>query len=124
MNKIFTLIKKEWSEVFKNRIVLFSVAFLPVIFSAIPLAILYAINTSGDVGNFSMEELYSQMSNLCGELNVVECNQYVIITQFMPLFLMMPVIIPITIASYSIVGEKLPAHWNLCSLRQLPLQSY
>ncbi len=106
MNKIKTLIKKEWMEVFKNRFVFFSVAFMPLIFTAIPLAILYGISASGQVGDFSMDELYSQMSGICGELNVVECNQYIIITQFMPLFMMMPVIIPVTIASYSIVGEK------------------
>ncbi len=106
MTKISTLIRKEWMEVFKNRFVLFSVAFLPLIFTSIPLTILYGIRASGEMGDFSMQELYSQMSNLCGELNVVECNQYIIITQFMPLFMMMPVIIPVTIASYSIVGEK------------------
>ena len=106
MNKIKTLIKKEWMEVFKNRFVFFSVAFMPLIFTAIPLAILYGISASGQAGDFSMDELYSQMSGICGDLNVVECNQYIIITQFMPLFMMMPVIIPVTIASYSIVGEK------------------
>ncbi|GAB4577647.1 MAG: ABC transporter permease subunit [Anaerolineales bacterium] len=106
MKKIKILIMKEWREVFKNRFVLFSVAFMPLIFTSIPLAVLYGISASGELGDFSMEELYTQMSGLCGDLNVVECNQFVIITQFMPLFMMMPVIIPITIASYSIVGEK------------------
>jgi ABC-2 type transport system permease protein len=106
MKKIIVLIKKEWQEVFKNRFVLFSVAFMPLIFTAIPLAVLYGISSSGEVGDFSMEDLYGQVAGLCGDLNVVECNQYLIITQFMPLFMMMPVIIPITIASYSIVGEK------------------
>ncbi len=106
MNKIMILIKKEWMEVFKNRFVFFSVAFMPLIFTAIPLGILYGIRASGEVGNFSMDEIYSQVASLCGDLNVAECNQYIIITQFMPLFMMMPVIIPVTIASYSIVGEK------------------
>ena len=106
MTKISTLIKKEWAEVFKNKFVLFSVAFMPLIFTAIPLAVLYSIRSSGEMGDFSMEELYSQMAGLCGDMTVAECNQFVIITQFMPLFMMMPVIIPITIASYSIVGEK------------------
>lgn len=106
MTKIKTLIKKEWREVFRNRFVLFSVAFMPLIFTAIPLAILYSIRASGEVGDFSMEELYSQVASLCGDLSAMECNQYIIITQFMPLFMMMPVIIPVTIASYGIVGEK------------------
>jgi ABC-2 type transport system permease protein len=106
VTKITTLIKKEWAEVFKNRFVFFPVAFMPVIFTAIPLAILYSIRSSGEVGDISIEELYAQAANLCGNMNIMECNQFVIITQFMPLFMMMPVIIPITIASYSIVGEK------------------
>lgn len=106
MTKITTLIKKEWREVFKNRFVLFSVAFLPLIFTGIPLSVLYGIRSSGESGNFSMQEMYSQVPDLCRGLNGAECNQYIIITYFLPLFMMMPVIIPITIASYSIVGEK------------------
>jgi ABC-2 type transport system permease protein len=35
-----------------------------------------------------------------------ECAQYFVINQFMLLFMMMPLAIPVTIASYSIVGEK------------------
>jgi ABC-type Na+ efflux pump permease subunit len=41
MNKIWTLIQKEWAEVFKNRFVLFTVAFLPLLFAVLPLVILY-----------------------------------------------------------------------------------
>ncbi len=46
MNKIKTIIKKEWAEVFKNRMVLFTIAFLPLLMTAIPLAIIYS--TRGD----------------------------------------------------------------------------
>ncbi len=41
MNKIKTIIRKEWAEVFKNRMVIFTVAFLPLLMTAIPLAIIY-----------------------------------------------------------------------------------
>ena len=37
MIKIWTIISKEWAEVFKNRLVLFTVAFLPIILTALPL---------------------------------------------------------------------------------------
>ena len=37
MNKIRTIIRKEWAEVFKNRMVIFTVAFLPLLMTAIPL---------------------------------------------------------------------------------------
>ncbi len=106
MNKVISIIKKEWSEVFKNRLVLFSTIFLPLLLTAIPLVILYSLVGSGSADSFSLGELSPQFQSVCGDLKVGECNQFVIITQFMPMFLMMPGIIPVTIAAYSIVGEK------------------
>ena len=49
MNRIQTIIDKEWAEVFKNRMVLFTVSFLPLIFTVLPLVILYATNTGSDI---------------------------------------------------------------------------
>jgi ABC-2 type transport system ATP-binding protein len=37
-HKIDVIVRKEWAEVFKNRMVLFTVAFLPLLMTAIPLA--------------------------------------------------------------------------------------
>jgi ABC-2 type transport system permease protein len=108
MKKILVLIRKEWAEVFKNKIVIFSVSFMPLIFSAIPLGILFsmrgATNISSVVDEFSIA--FEQMGMFCGSLNDLDCTQFLLLQQFMVLFLMMPAIIPVTIASYSIVGEK------------------
>jgi ABC-2 type transport system permease protein len=90
MQKIKTIIRKEWAEVFKNRMVLFTVAFLPLIMTALPLIIMYTMR-----GESSMEDLSSG-----------ECLQVYLVGQFMMLFMMVPLAIPATIASYSIVGEK------------------
>lgn len=109
MSKIWVLVRKEWSEIFKNKLVLFSVSFLPLIFCAIPLGILFSMRgADASVIQSEFAELgsFEQMRLLCGSLNQIECTQFVILQQFMVLFLMMPAIIPITIASYSIVGEK------------------
>lgn len=106
MERIWAIIRKEWSEVFKNRFVLFTVAFLPLTFTALPLGILYATRASGDIPGMAMSDMPSQFTALCEGLNGGECLQYFIVTQFMLLFMMIPIIIPITIASYSIVGEK------------------
>ena len=43
MNKIKTILLKEWAEVFRNRLVIFTVVFLPLIMAAIPLGILFAM---------------------------------------------------------------------------------
>ncbi len=107
MNKIWTLIRKEWAEVFKNRFVLFSVAFLPLLFTAIPLVMLYAMGQSGDFGDAALtSDMPPQFTQMCAAMNGNECMQYFIVTQFMLLFMMVPMIVPITFASYSIVGEK------------------
>ncbi len=51
MNRIQTIVEKEWAEVFKNRIVLFTVAFLPILFTALPLIILYTTRGAASAGD-------------------------------------------------------------------------
>ena len=105
MNKIRTIIYKEWAEVFKNKMVLFTVIFLPLLFTALPLIILYATGGSS-VGNLTTE-MPPQFMNYCPQgLSAGECFQVYIVSQFILLFMMMPLIIPVNIAAYSIVGEK------------------
>ncbi len=107
MNKIWTLMRKEWAEVFKNRFVLFTVAFLPLLFTALPLIILYSLGNATDFGDAAMtSDMPPQFAQLCSNMDGNECMQYFIVTQFMLLFMMVPMIVPITFASYSIVGEK------------------
>ncbi|HSS98992.1 MAG TPA: ABC transporter permease subunit [Terriglobales bacterium] len=108
MNKVFVLVRKEWAEVFKNKLVIFTVAFLPLIFAAIPLGLLYSMRGAVDLSAMQSEfgPAIVQLRSLCGSVNDLECTQFLVLQQFMVLFLMMPAIIPITIAAYSIVGEK------------------
>ncbi|MCJ7735628.1 MAG: ABC transporter permease subunit [Anaerolineales bacterium] len=106
MDRIKAILIKEWREVFKNKFVLFTVSFLPIMITALPLVILYFAGGSDDFGGVSMADLPPQFMPLCGELGGGDCMLYYIVTQFILLFMMVPVIIPMTIASYSIVGEK------------------
>jgi ABC-2 type transport system permease protein len=105
MNKILTIIDKEWSEVFKNPMVLMTVLLLPLLFTAMPLVILYFMVHSPDT-SASVSDLPAQFAAACGNLNGSECMQVFPVNQFMMLFLMMPLAIPAAIAAYSIVGEK------------------
>ncbi len=105
MNKIKTIIRKEWAEVFKRRMVLFTVIFLPLLFTAIPLSMLYFTRDAG------MDELTgdmpSQFMQICPpDLSGGECSQVYMVSIFMIMFMMIPLIIPVNIAAYSIVGEK------------------
>ncbi len=105
MSKIKAIILKEWAEVFKNRWVLSTVIFLPMLFTAIPLIMLYFTRDAG--GSDLTNELPAQFAQLCPKnLTGNECFQVYMVNQFMLLFMLTPLIIPVNIAAYSIVGEK------------------
>lgn len=106
MNRIKAIVAKEWREVFKNKFVIFTVSFLPLMITALPLITLYFAGGSDDFSGLNMADLPPQFASLCGDLSGGECMLYYLVTQFILLFMMVPVIIPMTIASYSIVGEK------------------
>ena len=101
MQKVYTVIRKEWAEVFKNRFVLFTVAFMPLLFTAMPLIILSTGEGFGNIG-----DIPDEVSALCDNMGGEECMQSFIVSQFLVFYMIMPIIIPVTIASYSIVGEK------------------
>ena len=110
MNKIKTIVRKEWAEVFKNRMVIFTVAFLPLLMTAIPLGIIYSTRgtvgaTAGNAANSALPSGMNQ--SICPSgLSGSDCFQVIMVSEFMMLFMLVPVAIPVTIAAYSIVGEK------------------
>ena len=68
MKKIRVLIKKEWSEIFRNKMVIYVVAFLPLLFTLIPLVALYFTNRSGDIGEATLSDVPPQFLVLCQDL--------------------------------------------------------
>jgi ABC-2 type transport system permease protein len=109
MKKIYTIIRKEWAEVFKNRMVIFTVAFLPLLMTAIPLGIIFSTrSTAPATGDSIGSQLPSEMTqSMCPKgLSGSDCFQVFLVSEFMMLFMLVPVAIPVTIAAYSIVGEK------------------
>jgi ABC-2 type transport system permease protein len=106
MNKIQTIISKEWSEVFKNRMVLFTVAFLPLLLTAIPLGIIYFTTSSGEFAG-ATSDMPDEFNAFCpSNFSGGDCFQVFIVSQFMIMFMIIPLAIPAAISSYSIVGEK------------------
>ncbi len=105
MNKIKTIIRKEWAEVFKKRMVLFTVIFMPLFLSVLPLIILYSMG--GSSVNSANTELPAQFQQLCKtSMTAGQCMQYYIVSEFLIMFMLIPLFIPVNIAAYSIVGEK------------------
>lgn len=105
MNKIKTIISKEWAEVFQNRMVMFSVIFMPLMFAGIPLLMLYTMRGSGGIVD-SAGVPSTLLQNCAAGLTAAECMQVYFVTQFMMLFMLTPLIVPVNIAAYSIAGEK------------------
>ncbi len=110
MQKIKTIVLKEWMEVFRNKMVIFTVILLPLVMTAIPLAMLGTMRgTMPDASNSEIAgQLPEELTNqTCPEgLSSGECFQVYMVSQFMMLFMLIPVAIPGVIAAYSIVGEK------------------
>ena len=108
MKHIATIIKKEWAEVFKNRMVLYTMVFMPLIFLILPLTMLYFTGQGmEDLGGASTADVPTEFLSVCSEdMTGGECMQIYVVNQFLLMFMMLPVIIPVTIAAYSIVGEK------------------
>ena len=105
MDKIKTIIRKEWDEVFQNRFVLFSVIFMPLIFAGIPLLMLYTMRGAG-AGDAAAAIPEAYLRGCSAGMTTEECFQVYFVTQFMLLFMLTPLIVPVNIAAYSIAGEK------------------
>ncbi len=105
MDKIKTIIRKEWADVFKHRLVLLSMLLIPVAFTTAPVAALM-VTGAAEIGELG-RELTVQSSPFCPPgLTVLQCYQLQVLNQFMLLFMFTPLILPVTIAAYSVVGEK------------------
>src|SRR5690606_25940214 len=106
MDKIITIIGKEWSEVFKNKLVFFSVLFLPLILAIIPLGMLIAFDQiEGMEAEMADPEIMALAGQMCVGLNAMDCSLVYTLNLFVLMFMILPVAIPVTIAAYSIVGE-------------------
>lgn len=105
--KMWTIISKEWAEVFKNRLVLFTVFFLPLVMAALPLI------TLGTMSGVGLEEISEadpippeMVGDWCEGLSDLACTQVYTLNLFTLMLMVLPVAIPVTIAAYSVVGEK------------------
>ena len=105
MQRVFTIVNKEWVEAFRNKMVLGTVVALPILFMIIPLIQLALMR---NVAESELNDMPASIMALCRVQNfsATECLQGFLVNQFLLLFLLIPLAVPVTIASYSIVGEK------------------
>ncbi|MFU8826572.1 MAG: ABC transporter permease subunit [Brevefilum sp.] len=108
MKHIWAIIDKEWAEVFQNRMVLFTMIFIPIIFVILPLVMVFVMGQSvGPDAAGDLADVPAEFLSVCGpDMTGQDCMQVYMMNMFLLLFMMIPVIIPVTIAAYSVVGEK------------------
>jgi ABC-2 type transport system permease protein len=107
MREIRTIIRKEWEDTLHNKLILSMLILVPVLMTAIAVGMLIAAKY-GPVKASDMQEMSRMLANpIYASMSPQEAFQSLMSSQMMMLFLMMPLILPVTIAAYSIVGEKL-----------------
>jgi ABC-2 type transport system permease protein len=123
MNNITVLLHKEWLEFKQQRALLLSIIFVPLLLTMIPLVALYAIGhtpSKGNVDDFS--ELVARANPALVGMRQAELGQAIMGQAFSSMFLLLPMLLPSIIASYSIVGEK--ANHTLEPLLATPVKTW
>jgi len=106
MKHIRAILRKEWEDALHNRLVLYVVLLAPLALVIIPIVMLFLMGRL-PVSQSDMEELGRVLGNpLFQGMTPAEAMQSVMASNMLVLFLMIPILVPVTIASYSIVGEK------------------
>lgn len=99
MRKVFVILRKEFREIVQQRILLFSILLPPTLFVVIPLFFLQL------GGNRSRASNTLRVPSLQG-LTLHEYTQGLVGTEFSNIFILLSMVVPSSIAAYSIIGEK------------------
>jgi ABC-2 type transport system permease protein len=98
MHKVFVILRKEFSEIVQQRILLFSILLPPLLFAVITLIFLLRGATGSRVSSLAIPSLQG--------LTLQEYAQAVAGTTFSNLYMLLPTIVPSVIAAFGIIGEK------------------
>jgi ABC-2 type transport system permease protein len=100
---VLAVVRREWRELRRNRVLLAAIALPPVVFTLLPLVVglLGGRNLPADV----IARVIAAEPGLAG-LSAAQVSAAIGLQQMGVVFLLMPAYIPLAIAAYSIVGEK------------------
>ena len=101
---VWAVFVKEWRDLLSNRLLLGAVALPALIFAAIPTG-LVAFIQANDLDPNQLSQIEQYISNF----EAVEpklAAQAFIVLNFMAYFLLIPAMVPMAIASQSVIGEK------------------
>jgi ABC-2 type transport system permease protein len=102
---VWTILRREWTEMVRNRLLVSTIVIPPIILTVAPIAL------AGVVGARALPpELATQVLAQRPEWAAFTPGELAgafAVQQFLAFFLLMPAYIPLSIATFSIIGEKL-----------------
>lgn len=101
---VLAVFAKEWRDLVSNRLLLGAVVFPAFIFAAIPTALVALIQVN-DLDARQLAQIEQYLANF-PDLAPKLAAQGFIITSFMAYFLLIPAMVPMAIATQSVIGEK------------------
>ena len=101
---VWAVFGKEWRDLLSNRLLLGAVAFPALVFAAIPTGLVAFIQARNLDPN-QMSQIQQYIANFPGVEPKVAAQAF-IVTNFMAYFLLIPAMVPMAIATQSVIGEK------------------
>jgi len=98
MRKVMMILRKEFLDMLQQRILLYTILLPPLLFAVLPLFYLQLGGNGSKASALSVPSLQG--------LTVHEYTQALVGTMFSNIYLLLSMIVPSTIAAYSIIGEK------------------
>jgi ABC-2 type transport system permease protein len=101
---VWAVFTKEWRDLLTNRLLLGAVAFPALVFAAIPTGLVAWIQVH-DLDPHQLGQIQQYISNF-PNIEPKLAAQAFIVTNFMAYFLLIPAMVPMAIATQSVIGEK------------------
>ncbi|HLZ23013.1 MAG TPA: ABC transporter permease subunit [Ktedonobacterales bacterium] len=98
MRKVVVILRKEFLEILQQRILLYSILLPPLLFVVLPLLFLQLRGSGSSASSLHVPSLQG--------LTLHEYTQGLVGTEFSNIFILLSMVVPSTIAAYSIIGEK------------------
>jgi ABC-2 type transport system permease protein len=101
---VWAVFVKEWRDLISNRLLLGAVAMPALIFAAIPTGLVALIQIN-DLDPAQLGQIRDYLDDFPGVAPKVAAQAF-IVTNFMAYFLIIPAMVPMAIATQSVIGEK------------------
>lgn len=101
---LWTLLRREWSEMIRNRLLVSTILVPPLILTVAPIVLAAAVGERALPAELA-SQILAQRPDWAG-FTPGELAGAFAVQQFLVFFLLMPAYIPLSIATFSIIGEK------------------